>query len=267
MSIWLFQISNICCLLRWTHLFPAKKASPLVTTESPVSILKVLVFPAPLTPSRPKHWNGNDAAVSLSARTFKWGSRHELPLLEECPHRDDPQRASVSSCTPVRPNMTSWCISCQHFTPFNIFASVRAWIHPGDPVILLTLVSCRSSRMSPWPAPLTILCLSLATSSSSSPIGLSLALKPLQLPTNYFRWLVHTWTQIHCGYVDDTYLGLKKKLYWMRTVKMKKTTPSTAMANRFFPTMSHSHGERKRFSPDARHKTFIRSGPNSHICL
>lgn len=71
MSIWLFQIneichmSNICCLLRWTHLFPAKKASPLVTTESPVSILKVLVFPAPLTPSRPKHWNGNDAAVSL----------------------------------------------------------------------------------------------------------------------------------------------------------------------------------------------------------
>lgn len=37
------------------YLLPARKASPPVTTESPVSILKVLVFPAPLTPSRPKH--------------------------------------------------------------------------------------------------------------------------------------------------------------------------------------------------------------------
>lgn len=39
----------------WTHLFLAKKASPLVTMVSPVSILKVVVFPAPFTPSSPKH--------------------------------------------------------------------------------------------------------------------------------------------------------------------------------------------------------------------
>ena len=45
------------------------------------------------------------------------------------------------------------------------------------------------------------------------------------------------------------YLGLMQKRYWMSTVMMKKTAPSTAMANRFFPTMSHSNGERNRFSP------------------
>lgn len=35
----------------------------------------------------------------------------------------------------------------------------------------------------------------------------------------------------------------------MRTVMMKKTTPSTAMANKFLPTMSHSRGDRNLFSP------------------
>lgn len=44
--------------LRVPHLLPARKASPLVTRVSPVSILKVVVFPAPFTPSRPKHWTG-----------------------------------------------------------------------------------------------------------------------------------------------------------------------------------------------------------------
>lgn len=29
----------------------------------------------------------------------------------------------------------------------------------------------------------------------------------------------------------------------------KKITPSIAIANRFFPTMSQARGERKRFSP------------------
>lgn len=40
------------------HLCPLTKASPPVVLSSPVSILKVLVFPAPLTPRRPKHSPG-----------------------------------------------------------------------------------------------------------------------------------------------------------------------------------------------------------------
>jgi len=40
---------------RLAHLCPFSQASPSVTSVSPVSILKVEVFPAPLTPRRPKH--------------------------------------------------------------------------------------------------------------------------------------------------------------------------------------------------------------------
>lgn len=53
-----------------------------------------------------------------------------------------------------------------------------------------------------------------------------------------------------CGKVKQTtYLGLMKNLYWMSTVMRKKTTPSTAIANRFLPTRSHDRGDTKRFSP------------------
>lgn len=38
------------------HLYPFRKASPPETGMSPVSILNVVVFPAPLIPSKPKHW-------------------------------------------------------------------------------------------------------------------------------------------------------------------------------------------------------------------
>jgi len=37
------------------HLFPLRKASPPVTSVSPVSILKVDDLPAPFTPRSPKH--------------------------------------------------------------------------------------------------------------------------------------------------------------------------------------------------------------------
>lgn len=40
---------------RGTHLYPFTKASPAVGLMSPVSILKVVVLPAPLIPSKPKH--------------------------------------------------------------------------------------------------------------------------------------------------------------------------------------------------------------------
>lgn len=38
-----------------TYLLPPTVASPEVTVVSPVSILNVVVLPAPFTPRRPKH--------------------------------------------------------------------------------------------------------------------------------------------------------------------------------------------------------------------
>ena len=37
------------------YLYPLINASPAEIDESPMSILNVLVFPAPFTPSKPKH--------------------------------------------------------------------------------------------------------------------------------------------------------------------------------------------------------------------
>lgn len=48
------------------HLCPLTKASPPVVLSSPVSILKVLVLPAPLTPRRPKHSPGRTPRHSRS---------------------------------------------------------------------------------------------------------------------------------------------------------------------------------------------------------
>ncbi len=70
---------------------PLTNASPAVTAVSPVSILKVVVFPAPLTPSRPKHSARPTPKVSrLTAtrsyfftrfRTYIKGLCHEMNTL------------------------------------------------------------------------------------------------------------------------------------------------------------------------------------------
>ena len=41
-------------------------ALPDVTGRSPVNILKVVVFPAPFTPNKPKHWEGKKDAGEWS---------------------------------------------------------------------------------------------------------------------------------------------------------------------------------------------------------
>lgn len=46
-----------------------------------------------------------------------------------------------------------------------------------------------------------------------------------------------------------TYLKRMKNLYCSKTVKMKKITPSIAIANKFFPTKSHCRGSRVCFAP------------------
>lgn len=53
---WLIMMSySVRCWDLAPHLYPFRKASPLETGISPVSILNVVVFPAPLIPSNPKH--------------------------------------------------------------------------------------------------------------------------------------------------------------------------------------------------------------------
>lgn len=52
-----------------SHLYPATEASPQLTSVSPVSILKVVVFPAPFTPNRPKHCPRNKQLDSLTHHT------------------------------------------------------------------------------------------------------------------------------------------------------------------------------------------------------
>lgn len=46
-----------------------------------------------------------------------------------------------------------------------------------------------------------------------------------------------------------THLKRMKNLYCSKTVNMKKITPSTAIANKFFPTKSHCRGSRVCFAP------------------
>ena len=47
------------------------KASPPVVLSSPVSILKVVVFPAPFTPSSPKHSPGRTPRHSRSTARIR----------------------------------------------------------------------------------------------------------------------------------------------------------------------------------------------------
>ncbi len=123
-------------------------------------------------------------------------------------------------------------------------------------------MSCLSSRISVCPPPHKILCLSLATSSSSSPIGVSLVLTGLLIPKQdmYYIHLKQFCMPLFCTEVwKYHHLALMQKRYWIRTVMQKKITPSMAMAKRFLPTMSQARGERKRFSPENMHKHVSRS--------
>ena len=73
---------------------------------------------------------------------------------------------------------------------------------------------------------------------------------------NQVPWLtdVRSWAWCPRG-GGGAYHRLKKNWYWMRSVKRKYTTPSTAMAARFFPIRSHWNGFEECASPgDADHQ-------------
>lgn len=70
-------------------LYPSIKASPEVTLSSPVSILNVVVLPAPLKPRRPKH------SPFPTARDSRSTARRVCPLVYTW---EEEIRGSVLSC-------------------------------------------------------------------------------------------------------------------------------------------------------------------------
>lgn len=82
------------------NLCPLTKASPPVVLSSPVSILKVVVLPAPLTPSSPKHSPGRTPTHSRSTARMRpilrdlytwWGRGRGLSLPRGTWDPRDPQ--------------------------------------------------------------------------------------------------------------------------------------------------------------------------------
>lgn len=109
-----------------------------------------------------------------------------------------------------------------------------------------TLVRSFSSRTAPCRGELPTLTRSWATSWSSSPSGGSCRARGLGVTA--------------AGHFQDPpghpllppsgpHRSRRKKRYCSRRVKRKKMTPSTAMANMFFPARSQHRGDTKRLSP------------------
>lgn len=109
-----------------------------------------------------------------------------------------------------------------------------------------TLLRSVRTRISPTVLPFFTRSLSLATSSSSVPSGGST--KPdhrLKGKYLFIYYCMYVLIYSISWYLNiQMYLKLIKNLYCRRTVKMKNTIPSIAMANRFFPTKSQDKGSR-----------------------
>ena len=109
-------------------LHPSIKASPLVTSSSPVSILNVVVFPAPLIPSNPKHSPAgipsDVRSTATNARLFRPGytlrnslitrtSENSKLASSDSRMRCRSSATSSSSCFHARKNKTNviWMVS------------------------------------------------------------------------------------------------------------------------------------------------------------
>jgi len=73
------QYPVFCCTSRilFKMLWPQMKASPAVGVVSPVSILNVVVFPAPFTPNNPKHSPLGTPTFILDSIRLILGSSHQ----------------------------------------------------------------------------------------------------------------------------------------------------------------------------------------------
>lgn len=84
-----FKLPALTFLMSLKMLYPSIKASPEVTLSSPVSILNVVVLPAPLKPRRPKH------SPFPTARDSRSTARRVCPLVYTW---EEEIRGSVQSC-------------------------------------------------------------------------------------------------------------------------------------------------------------------------
>lgn len=157
------------------HLCPFSQASPSVTSVSPVSILKVEVFPAPFTPRRPKHCGARTgvmaapalpavASVHLSSTHLPRGNGHAEPV-----HRRS-LPAPVHLC-----GRAEAVLGAPHPSPASGTGGYgRGWSpaardEAGSGPTARTLVRSFSSRRWLCGGVLPTLARSLATSWSSSP--------------------------------------------------------------------------------------------------
>lgn len=198
------------------HLCPLTKASPPVVLSSPVSILKVLVFPAPLTPRSPKH----------------------------SPGRTPRHRRSTARIRPIFRDLYTW--------PKSLTPQQRMGLLPGpapphspstSPQPEPTLVRFSILTMSLSASPRSTLCRSLATSTSSS-TGLVDTGKRLGQYSGQGLANPPTPTKGPCHRPTLlTHCGCRRKLYWHMIVRKNPTKPSTVMATSPRVTMSHSNGD------------------------
>lgn len=161
------------------------------------------------------------------------------PLPAGCPHTIGLQLVSVSSYTPRETATLLSNISC-HFKSVK----VRRWSNFSCLRELLELqdISLSTTHQNPLPLSGHIFIL------LSNWLQLS-ANRPITKITGTCYFCNIAFLKLFLKVMLGHHLALMQKRYWMRTVMQKKTTPSTAMANRFLPTMSHARGERNRFSP------------------
>lgn len=152
----------------FTHLCPFNQASPSVTSVSPVSILKVEVFPAPFTPRRPKHCEGragSPAALALPA----------VPSVCLCVHLSltSPGGMATQSLSTAGAFLRRYtCVEDRwHWglPPGTARGSGGSGAHSRVQPHAPTLVRSFSSRRWPCGAMPPTLARSLATSRSSSP--------------------------------------------------------------------------------------------------
>lgn len=138
------------CRTQEPHLCPLTKASPPVVLSSPVSILKVLVFPAPLTPRSPKHSPGRTPRQRRSTARIRPIFRDLYTWPKSLPTQ---QRVG----TPAWPGFTPLLGPTTHPIPLRL-------PHSSEP----TLVRFSILTMSLSASPRSTLCRSVATSTSSS---------------------------------------------------------------------------------------------------
>ena len=137
-SIPVFFFFSFFFCLSSMHLYPATVASPEVTSVSPVSILKVVVFPAPLTPRRPKHWQEKKATnFSLGHRKVKTENgalklahpqRMNINIIMKLTFSLDWQDwLEISMCTEIK-DIGKWAQKCNKL-PDKIKAEINVVLH------------------------------------------------------------------------------------------------------------------------------------------